>query len=110
MKHFEHLDCIDPLEYFTIDEIKEMGDFDTLTDELYNKGAFDKEIVYYSNAIKFLYENDPSLRNSLEIASEMGFDTQSLNSEILASLLLSEMEKSEWYSNKDEINDIIYTL
>lgn len=110
MKHFEHLDCIDPLEYFTIDEIKEMGDFDTLTDELHYKGAFDKEIIYYANAIEFLRENDPSLRNSLVIASDLGYDTRSLNSEILASLLLSEMTRDEWYKNKNEINEIIETL
>lgn len=110
MKHFEHLDCIDPLEYFTIEEIKDMGDFDTLTDEMNDKGAFDQEIIYYSNAIKFLSENDPSLRYSLEIASEFGYNTDSLNSEILASLLLSEIEKDKWHENQNEINDIIETL
>ena len=110
MKHFERLDCIDPLEYFTIEEIKDMGDFDTLTDELYDKGAFDKEVIYYANAMNFLRENDPSLRDSLRIASDLGFDTSSLNSEILASLLLSEMTRDEWYENKNEINEIIETL
>lgn len=110
MKHFERLDCIDPLEYFTIEEIKDMGDFDTLTDELYDKGAFDKEIIFYASAIEFLRKNDASLIYSLKIASDMGYDTRSLNSEILASLLLSEMTRDKWYENKNEINEIIEKL
>ena len=46
------------------------------------------QIIYHANAIDYLAKNDPSLYNSLEIAHEYGFETQSLNSELLASLLL----------------------
>jgi len=46
------------------------------------------QIIYYANAIDYLAKKDPSLSYSLEIAHEYGFETQSLNSELLASLLL----------------------
>lgn len=45
------------------------------------------DIIYYSKAIEFLKEHDPSLRDSMEIAEEMGYETKDLNSELLASLL-----------------------
>ena len=45
------------------------------------------DIIYYSKAIKFLAENDNSLRESMKIASEMGYNVEDLNSELLASLL-----------------------
>jgi hypothetical protein len=49
------------------------------------------EVIYYANAIKFLVENDPSLRLSMELASNMGYETSSLNSEVLASLLQTDL-------------------
>lgn len=45
------------------------------------------DIIYYSTAIKFLADNDPSLRDSMEIAAGVGYETEDLNSELLASLL-----------------------
>lgn len=44
-------------------------------------------IVYYSNAIKYLAENDPSLRESFELAEEMCMEVKNLNSETLATML-----------------------
>lgn len=49
------------------------------------------EIIYYANAIKFLKENDAGLKLSLELASDLGYAAKDLNSEILASLLLTEL-------------------
>ncbi len=45
------------------------------------------DIIYYSKAIEFLKEHDPSLRDSMEIASGMGYKVDDINSELLASLL-----------------------
>jgi hypothetical protein len=45
-----------------------------------------EEIIYYYNAIQYLKENDPSLNESLELASNMGCVMENLNSEILATL------------------------
>jgi hypothetical protein len=49
------------------------------------------EVVYYTNAIKLLAEHDPSLMQSMELASEYGFSVDKLNSEVLATLLLQSM-------------------
>ena len=46
------------------------------------------EVVYYSAAIKYLSENDPSLYESLSLAEEYGFTLDKLNSETLATILL----------------------
>jgi hypothetical protein len=69
-----------------------------------NQG-FDSEIIYYSRAIEYLQENDPSLRNSLEIASEYGYEVSNLNSEILASLLASQNIREDFYKLEDEITE-----
>lgn len=71
---------------------------DTLN-EIYEKicedNVINKEIIYYSNAMKFLSENDPSLTDSLSIANEYGYNLENLNSEILATLLRQHIIKSE---------------
>jgi len=63
----------------------------------------DTEIIYYSNAMEYLAENDPSLLESLEIAKEYGYDTGSLNSELLASLLKSR-------KNLEDFNEFLERL
>lgn len=60
-------------------------------------------IVYYSNAIKFLADNDPSFADSLELASEYGFNASDLNSEVLANLLFDSLAREELYGMRDEI-------
>jgi len=72
--------------------------------------GFDIEVIYYSNAIDFLAENDPSLHESLEIASEYGYQAYNLNSEILASLLASKLVRDEFYELESEINDFFEDL
>jgi DNA polymerase I-like protein with 3'-5' exonuclease and polymerase domains len=57
------------------------------------------EIIYYHNAINYLKDNDPSLMESMAKAAEYGYDVQSLNSELLASLLL-----------QDSLTEILYNL
>jgi hypothetical protein len=73
-------------------------------------GAFDVEIIYYSNAMKFLAENDNSLRDSLEIAYEFGYEAKNLNSELLASLLASRMLQDEFIELGNEIESFINEL
>jgi len=46
----------------------------------------EREIIYYSRALEYLSENDPSLVDSMALAHEMGYELSSLNSEILATL------------------------
>ena len=67
-------------------------EYDLFTD-LQDNGYFNEEVIYYSTAINYLKENDPSLSESLEIATEYGYTTNNLNSELLASLHASQKKE-----------------
>lgn len=95
---------IDVLNYVNIDNIDHNNAFDSIYQMIEDNNGFDIEIIYYSNAIEFLAKNDPSLHESLEIASDYGFEVKNLNSEILASLLASENARNEFYELEHEIN------
>ena len=75
--------------------------------EQVQEGIYSDEIIYYSTAIKYLQENDNSLCKSLEIADELGFETSSLNSELLATLLYQDNLRNELYNLQDEIDEIL---
>ena len=93
-----------------IDEIDKNDPYTSIYQMIDENGGFDVEIIYYSNAIEYLKENDPSLRDSLEIASEYGYEVQNLNSEILASLLASKLVRDEFDELESEINDFFEEL
>lgn len=63
------------------------------------------EVIYYSNAIEYLKENDPSLQESMEIANDLWYETKSLNSELLASLLSSENNYNDFSSFLDDLEN-----
>lgn len=52
--------------------------------------CYEQEIIYYYNAMEYLSENDASLNEGLELASELGYELKDLNSEILATLLYQQ--------------------
>ena len=64
------------------------------------------EIIYYSKAMAYLSDNDNSLCESLEIASEMGITTQNLNSELLATLLYQQNLTNQWYEISEQVEEI----
>jgi K+/H+ antiporter YhaU regulatory subunit KhtT len=72
--------------------------------------AFDVEIIYHSTAIDYLQKNDPSLRESMGLASEMGFSLDKLNSEVLASILASEYARTDFEELESEVSDLIEEL
>lgn len=84
--------------------------FDELRENIDNGSGFDQEIIYYSNAIKYLTDNDASLRRSMEIASDMGYEVKNLNSEILASLLASEIERERFEELESFFDDYFTEL
>jgi intracellular sulfur oxidation DsrE/DsrF family protein len=88
-------------DFSTVEEIEEI---------LNDAGVFDVEIIYYSNAIKFLSENDASLNRSLEIASESGYEAKNLNSEILASLLASQIVRDEFAEIRNELEELLQEI
>ena len=57
-----------------------------------------EEIIYYNRAIKYLAENDSSLRESLSLANDLGYTVENLSSETLATIhyqdyLMGEIEE-----------------
>lgn len=50
----------------------------------------EQEIIYYHEAMRYLTENDASLRESLNYANEYGLSLESLNSETLATVLYQQ--------------------
>ena len=98
------------INYVDIDEIDNNDAFNSIYEMIDENDGFDCDVIYYSNAIKYLQENDPSLMEALEIAAEYGYETKNLNSELLASLLKSQNVRDEFLEFRDEINDFFQEL
>jgi hypothetical protein len=98
------LSVVDITDY--LHSVDEINSFDELQDILFENNAFDIEIIYYSEAIKYLMEHDPSLTESIEIAHEMGYSLEKLNSEILASLLASNKAQDLFYEQQSSIEEL----
>ncbi len=101
---------IDVLNLIDIDNIDHNNAYDSIYEMIDDNGGFDVEIIYYSRAMEYLKENDPSLNRSLELASDMGFSLNDINSETLASLLASKLVREEFEELEDEINDFFLEL
>lgn len=92
---------------YYIQDIEDISNIEDLFELLDENRAFEVEIIYYSEAIKYLMEHDASLRESIDIANEYGYETEAINSELLASLLASQKVREDFYSYEDEINEIL---
>lgn len=90
-----------------ISEVEDCSDEEELKEnieELINE----QSIFYYGSAMEYLSENDPSLSVSLNLAHDMGFTLEKLNSETLATLLyqddlrgqLNELDFSECFNEE----------
>ena len=90
--------------YPYLDNINDSND---LYEIIENNDGFNIDIIYYSRAMKYLSENDTSLSESVEIASDMGFDLENINSDTLASLHASQKVREDFYSITDKINEIL---
>ena len=98
------------INYVDINSIDNDDAFTSIYEMIEENYGFNIEVIYYSNAIEYLQQNDPSLRESLEIASDLGFEVKNLNSEVLASLLKSQNVRDEFLDFRDEINDFFHEL
>ena len=95
----EFLNCSDELDDYDVHQIY---------DELHDNGFFNVEIIYYSKAMNYLRDNDPSLCESIEYAQELGYSLENLNSEALASLHASrDRENKFWEDVQPELDKII---
>lgn len=101
---------VDVVGLVDIDNIDFNDAFSSIYEMIEDNNGFYIEIIYYSRAMEYLKENDPSLNESLEIASEFGYTPDNLNSETLASLLASKLVREEFMELEDEINDFFLEL
>jgi hypothetical protein len=65
------------------------------------------EIIYYYVAMDFLKDYDNSLKESLNIASELCYSTENLTSEVLATLLIQKYMHEEASELIEEIETIL---
>ena len=100
----EDIDIDSILHY---NEIEDINDSDDLLELIEDNNGFDIDIIYYNRAMKYLSENDASLMNSIEIAIDMGFDLENINSETLASLHASQKARDDFWDITDEIDEIL---
>lgn len=101
----EKLSSID-IELYS-EDILEIEDIDELEEYLQDNRLLDVEVIYYSKAMDYLRENDPSLQLSLGLAHDMGYTAEHINSELLASLLASQNLQEEFSDIRDELEEII---
>jgi len=81
---------------------------DTFTDfsDKVNDAIMEEEVIYYHEAIKYLMNEDASLSDSLDIASEYGYTTEQLNSELLATLLYQQRLTEQWYEISEQVEEL----
>lgn len=104
------IDNLDILDFINESDINSELTYDEVTNILENNNAFDVEIIYYSNAIEYLSENDNSLHRSLNRASELCYEPGDLSSEILASLLASDQLREDWGDLETDVTEFLNNL
>ena len=98
------------MDYVDIEEIDFLNAFDSIYGQIDDAGGFSVEIIYYSHAIEYLKEHDNSLNESLNLAAELCYEVQNLNSEVLASLLASQNARNDFYEKEKEITIFFNSL
>ena len=103
--YIENINIVDFIRHdITFEDIKNADD---LYEELDNNDAFNIDIIYYYKAMDYLLENDLSLSESIDIAVELGYSLENINSELLASLHASQKARNQFWKCKDDINNIL---
>lgn len=95
--HIAYLIDDEDLPDLTQDKIEEI--IQTAIDEI--------QVIHYGTAIDFLAKNDPSLRDSMALASDMGFNISNINSELLATLLKQDICRTSLCNAASDIYDAI---
>lgn len=83
-------------------------DFETSEEliEALREQITEDEVIHYSNAIKYLSENDAGLQDSLSLAHELGYTVDNINSELLATLLQQQNYNEELSKLEGDIEEI----
>ena len=108
MNKYNKLHEITEKEMFDIDLASLYCDEDTFLDfcDKVNDAIMQEEVIYYYEAMKYLMREDVSLGESLEIASEYGYTTEQINSELLATLLYQQKLTEQWYKIEGKVEEI----
>ena len=101
---------IDILNLINLEDIDFSDPYNSIYEMIDENDGFYQEVIYYASAMEYLMENDNSLRESLEIAHELGYTADKINSELLASLLKSQNERENFTELESEINDFFSGL
>ena len=101
---------IDVLNYVNIQDIDTSDAINSIYEMIENNRGFDIDVIYYGDAIQYLKEYDPSLKDSINIALEYGYTLENINSEILASLLASQNGIEGFNDLQNEINTFFEEL
>ena len=101
---------IDILSNIELNEIDFENAFYSIYEAIDENNGFDIEIIYYSNAMEYLTRNDNSLRESIEIAIDYGYELKNINSELLASLLASQNSREQFNNYENEINELFKNI
>jgi hypothetical protein len=91
-------------------ESETFDSFEDVRDLIEAGDGFSIDIIYYSAALDYLRENDPSLRQSLELCQDLGYKPADLSSEILASILATEIARGEFEEMQNEFTDLLEEL
>lgn len=106
----DNLDINDYIKESDYEDINLYRPFDSIRDMIEENDGFNVDIIYYDSAMDYLKRNDSSLKESLELASQLGFSIENLNSETLASIHASECVKNEFYALENEIEEFFSEL
>jgi hypothetical protein len=101
---------IEILSYINLQDIDLENPFNSIYEAIDENNGFDIEIIYYSNAMEYLTRNDNSLRESIEIAIDYGYELKNINSELLASLLASQNSREQFNNYENEINEFFKNI
>ena len=104
----ENTEYLNAIDFVYAVKNEDYSNIDELSEIILENYIYTEEVIYYSRAMEFLKENDPSMQVSLWLASDIGYDCENLNSELLATLLLQEFLLEEWNENLNEIEEILF--
>lgn len=88
------------------EDITDLSDVECLEED---HEFLEQEVIFYAKAMDILAAEDPSLRNSLSAARDMGYNIEDLDSEKLASLLMSEQQCEAFSEFLSELRSYIDT-
>jgi hypothetical protein len=101
------IDIYDIFENHYKDDFSIFQNFESLTIFLDDYQAFHSDIIYYSEAMDYLTEEDTSLNQSINIAIDFGYNITSIDSVFLANLLMGEKRQELWFSFQPKIEMIL---